>query len=156
MTAPRHTLCRTVPPRITSKLLVTHWISRTARACRRERKATECKGLWVVVVKIGGARVPTESQLHDAALRVFIRQRLEDGLLPLLLTKTIAVHWGAGGECAACGQTITDGQIEYQAFGPHYGVPLRLHWGCHVLWQLECVAQIRGSSASTRCAVGQG
>jgi len=38
---------------------------------------------------------------------------------------------------------ITTEQIEYDAFGPHYGAPLRLHWGCHVLWQLECVERAR-------------
>jgi hypothetical protein len=44
----------------------------------------------------------------------------------------------------ACGQKITAEQIEYTAFGPKYGAALRLHWGCHVLWQLECVKRTRG------------
>jgi hypothetical protein len=38
---------------------------------------------------------------------------------------------------------ITREQIEYHAFGPNYGAALRLHWGCHVLWQLECVERTR-------------
>lgn len=87
--------------------------------------------------------MPTESQLRDAALRTFIEQRMNEGRLPLILTKTISVAAGSGTECAACGQTITTGQIEYQAFGPKYGAALRLHWGCHVLWQLECVKRTR-------------
>ena len=87
--------------------------------------------------------MPTESQLQDPALRAFIRQRLEDGLLPLILTKTIAVGYGSGSKCLACDQPVTLEQIEYQAFGPRYGAALCLHWGCHVIWQLECLARIR-------------
>ena len=90
--------------------------------------------------------MPTESQLSDTALRTFIAQRLDEGRLPLVLTKTIGVGFGSGAECLACGQTITTEQIEYQAFGPKYGAALRLHWGCHVLWQLECVKRTRPHS----------
>ena len=87
--------------------------------------------------------MPTEFQLRDPALRAFIRHRIDEGRLPLILTKTISVGFGSGGECVACGKMITTEQIEYQAFGPHYGAALRLHWGCHVLWQLECVERTR-------------
>jgi hypothetical protein len=87
--------------------------------------------------------MPTESQLRDPALRALIAQRIDAGRLPLILTKTIAVGFGTGGQCDACGQVITTVQIEYDAFGPHYGAPLRLHWGCHVLWQLECIERAR-------------
>jgi hypothetical protein len=62
--------------------------------------------------------MPTESQLYDAALRVLVRRKLDDGRLPLDLTKTIAVSNGSGNICLACDQTITVEQIEYQAFGP--------------------------------------
>jgi hypothetical protein len=24
-----------------------------------------------------------------------------------------------------------------------YGMAIRLHWGCHVLWQLECIERMR-------------
>jgi hypothetical protein len=88
--------------------------------------------------------MPTESQLRDAALRASIGQRIDEGELPLVLTKTIGVGSGSGVECVACGQKITAEQIEYTAFGPKYGAALRLHWGCHVLWQLECVKRTRG------------
>ena len=87
--------------------------------------------------------MPTESQLRDAALRASIGQRIDEGRLPLILTKTIGVGFGSGIECIACGQVIETEQIEYQAFGPNYGAALRLHWGCHVLWQLECVRRKR-------------
>ncbi|MBV8144720.1 MAG: hypothetical protein JO184_06910 [Gammaproteobacteria bacterium] len=89
--------------------------------------------------------MPTESQLNDGALRAYIRRKIEDGLLPLTLSKTIAIGAGSGGDCPACDQPITVEQIEYQAFGPRYGAAVRLHWGCHVLWQLECVERLRRS-----------
>lgn len=87
--------------------------------------------------------MPTESQIRDAALRAFIRRRIESGRLPLTLTKTISVGFGAGAACLACDQPIESDQVEYHAFGPRYGVALRLHWGCHVLWQLECIDKMR-------------
>jgi hypothetical protein len=87
--------------------------------------------------------MPTESQLHDAALRSLVRRKLDDGRLPLDLTKTIAVGTGSGNICLACDQAITVEQVEYQAFGPKYGPALRLHWGCHVIWQLECIERMR-------------
>jgi len=87
--------------------------------------------------------MPTESQLRDASLRVFIRQRIDDGRLPVMLSRTISVRTGSGLECLACGQAITREQIEYHAFGIRYGTSVRVHWGCHVLWQLECVERSR-------------
>src|ERR1700748_2829070 len=78
-----------------------------------------------------GARMPTESQLRDPALRASIARKIDRGELPLIVTKTIGVGFGAGAECVACGQKVTAGQIEYTAFGPKYGAALRLHWGCH-------------------------
>lgn len=94
--------------------------------------------------------MPTESQLQDAALRAGISRRLDEGQLPLVLTKTISVGFGSGAECLACGQIISGEQIEYQAFGPRYGAALRLHWGCHVLWQLECVDRMRQQRGNTQ------
>ena len=87
--------------------------------------------------------MPTESQLRDAFLRVFIRRRIDDGRLPVMLSKTISVCFGSGLECLACGQPIKREQIEYHAFGIRYGTSVRVHWGCHVLWQLECVERSR-------------
>jgi len=87
--------------------------------------------------------MPTESQLRDASLRAFIRRRIDDGRLPAILSKTISVSFGSGLECLACGEPIRREQIEYHAFGIRYGTSVRVHWGCHVLWQLECVARSR-------------
>ena len=87
--------------------------------------------------------MPTESQLRDKFLRAFIRRRIDDGRLPVMLSKTISVSIGSGLECLACGQPIKREQIEYHAFGSRYGASVRVHWGCHVLWQLECVDRSR-------------
>jgi hypothetical protein len=87
--------------------------------------------------------MPIESQIRDAALRDFIRRRIEDGLLPLTLSKTISVGFGTGAACRACDQPIESEQVEYHSFGPRYGAALRLHWGCHILWQLECIDRMR-------------
>jgi hypothetical protein len=87
--------------------------------------------------------MPTEAQLRDRFLRALIRRRIDDGRLPAMLSKTISVSVGSGLECLACGQPITREQIEYHAFGARYGTSVRVHWGCHVLWQLECVERSR-------------
>jgi hypothetical protein len=87
--------------------------------------------------------MPTESQLRDVALRRLIRQRIDAGELPLMLSKTISVGFGSGLDCLGCRQPIEREHIEYHAFGVSYGTALRLHWGCHVLWQLECVERTR-------------
>jgi len=84
-----------------------------------------------------------ESQTDDSGLSVLIRQRIDDGLLPQILSKTISVGLGSGGKCVACDQAIASEQVEYQVFGPRYGKALRLHWGCHILWQLECIDRMR-------------
>ena len=60
-----------------------------------------------------------------------------------MLSKTISVSFGSGLTCLACGQTIEREEIEYHAFGSRYGTSVRVHWGCHVLWQLECVERSR-------------
>ena len=94
--------------------------------------------------------MPTESQLYDAALRVLVRRKLDDGRLPLDLTKNDCRKPWIGNICLACDQTITVEQVEYQAFGPRYGPALRLHWGCHVVWQLECIERMRKQWRSRR------
>ena len=87
--------------------------------------------------------MPTESQLRDAVLRALIRQRIDAGELPLMLSKTISIGFGSGLACLGCRQPIEREHLEYHAFGVSYGTAVRLHWGCHVLWQLECVERTR-------------
>ena len=81
-----------------------------------------------------------ESPLPDIALQMRVRERIEAGLLPVMLAKHIFAGYGEGNLCLACDQPITPKQIEYEVDqdfnGAHYR--LRLHLGCHVFWQLEC------------------
>jgi hypothetical protein len=88
----------------------------------------------------------TESQLRDTALRLRVRERIEDGRLPVMLPKAISAGYGAGNLCLACDQPITLTQIEYEVDHDVNGSPirLRLHLGCHVIWQIECHKLIWG------------
>jgi hypothetical protein len=88
--------------------------------------------------------MPTESQLRDTELRMRVRQRIEQGTLPVVLPNKIFAGYGTGHRCVACDEEITQTQVEYEvAESP--GRPLRFHLGCHVVWQLESgAATIRG------------
>jgi hypothetical protein len=83
--------------------------------------------------------MPTGSQLRDNALRARIRQLTDIGRLPVLLPDTIYASYGSGMKCHACDQPITQNQIEYDIANP----PLKLHLGCHTLWQMECSERTR-------------
>ena len=54
--------------------------------------------------------------------------------------------YGSGSKCDACDQPIERNQVEYEVEDAERGKTLRLHLGCHVLWQVECVQRIRASS----------
>ena len=82
--------------------------------------------------------MPIESQLRNGALRLLVRQLLENGRLPVILPKQIAAGYGSGRVCAACDEPITSTQVEYEVDECLNGGRLRFHMGCHVVWQLEC------------------
>jgi hypothetical protein len=82
--------------------------------------------------------MPTESQLQDTALRLRIRQRIEDARLPVMIPERILACYGSGHLCIACDQPIQSTEVEYDCQGRQ----LCFHLGCHVVWQLEC-AQAR-------------
>jgi hypothetical protein len=84
--------------------------------------------------------MPTESQLRNKALRARIGQLIDGGELPAIIAKTIHAGYGSGLQCHACGRSITREQLEYETLFPK---ALRLHLGCHVLWQIECVVRAR-------------
>ena len=65
-----------------------------------------------------------------------VRDKIEAGTLPLdRPTKLWAGH-GSGKPCASCEQPIPPSQVEYE---PQYdeSPPIRLHVGCHGLWEAE-------------------
>lgn len=91
--------------------------------------------------------MPTESQLQDTALRLHIRQRVESARLPCVMPKHIAAGYGSGHACVACDQPITDIQIEYEVQDDRDRSRLSFHFGCYVVWQLECARLARVSGA---------
>jgi len=93
--------------------------------------------------------MPTESQLHDTALRLHVRELIENGRLPVILPRQISAGYGSGCVCVACGQPITDTQVEYDIEDDRNARQLSFHLGCHVVWQLECArrAKLDASSA---------
>jgi len=86
------------------------------------------------------APMPTESQLRDAVLRTGVRRRIENGQLPSYVPNRIEAGYGCGDVCVACDQPISDTQIEYEVEDDRNGRPLSFHFGCYVVWQLECTA----------------
>lgn len=81
-----------------------------------------------------------ESQLRDTALRSRVRERIEDGRLPVMVPSRIDAGYGSGHACVACDQAITSTQVEYELADYRDGRPLYFHLGCHVVWQIECAA----------------
>ncbi len=90
----------------------------------------------------------TESQLRDKALRLQIRERIERGVLPVMVPQRIYGGYGSGDVCVACDQPIAPSQIDYEVDGPKPGMPLHFHFVCHVLWQLECARALGGGGQS--------
>ena len=86
--------------------------------------------------------MPTESQLLNKALRARISRLIDEGELPAIIAKTIHADYGSGLQCHACGRPITPEQLEYDIL---VSKALRLHLGCHVLWQFECVKRVQSA-----------
>lgn len=93
--------------------------------------------------------MPTESQLQDAGLRARIRQLVGSGELPCLVPKHIAAGYGSRHVCIACDGQITPTQVEYEVQSEADGSRLTFHFGCYVLWQLEC-ARTPGEGSARR------
>jgi hypothetical protein len=91
--------------------------------------------------------MPTEAQLRDAALRQRISKLLDDGLLPVMVSDTIIAGYGRGDRsCQGCGLTIESTQVEYEVKDARGEAPMHFHFGCHVLWQIECVNRLRAQA----------
>ena len=100
-----------------------------------------------IVVGVGSfteVTMPTEAQLLDAKLQEHIAQRISEGRLPVTLPEQseVAAH-GSGSKCDACDQPITSHQVEYDVEDLEHGTRLMLHFGCHLLWQIECVKRVQ-------------
>ena len=63
-----------------------------------------------------------------------IRDKLDDGLLPLALPEKIWGGCGHGGSCSACDRPIHRTQLEYRFLTQDSDKPLRFHFACLGLW----------------------
>jgi len=86
----------------------------------------------------------------ERALRRKIRQRLQEGALPLRKPTRTWGGPGAGLDCEACDQPITKDQLEYEVqFDPDPVEPVHMHLGCFAAWELERELIARASPPSS-------
>ena len=94
--------------------------------------------------------MPAASQLHDSELRLRIQKHIESGKLPCFIPRSrISAGYG-GNACVGCDQPIAKKHIEYEVRDDRAGRQLNFHFGCYVLWQIECT-----SAAHARDQVSQ-
>jgi hypothetical protein len=86
----------------------------------------------------------TECQLRDAELCARIHRLIDEGALPVFLADTIDAGYGSGLKCHGCDQPVIRSDIECVVVNTKDPTALfRLHLGCFVLWQIECVKRMR-------------
>jgi hypothetical protein len=78
---------------------------------------------------------PYERRIRER-VRGKIRAALDAGTLPLVRPPKMFAGYGTGGGCAACGDTIRLGQVEYE-LSYRDGRAFHLHLGCAGLWDAE-------------------
>jgi hypothetical protein len=72
----------------------------------------------------------------DESLARIVRDKVDEGVLPVESPVTLWAGLGNGERCTACGQQILGSQVEFE---PQYDERpgIRLHLGCHRLWEEE-------------------
>jgi len=75
--------------------------------------------------------------MEELTLRLRIRRLVESGEVPCDEPGKVWAGRGSGTHCAACGETITPLEIEFEA-ELSSGITLRLHRLCHEVWREEC------------------
>ena len=71
------------------------------------------------------------------SLADIVRAKVERGVLPLETPPKLWVGIGRGEVCTACEKPILPAQSEYEVEHGDGRAPIRLHIGCHGLWQAE-------------------
>jgi hypothetical protein len=79
--------------------------------------------------------VLASSPLDGPALRELIKQKLDDGTLPLTRPENLYAGPGSGARCTGCGEPIYPMQIEYEFDYEGERQTLRLHLECAGLWE---------------------
>jgi hypothetical protein len=77
--------------------------------------------------------------VEETAVRLRVRQLVQEGEVPCEEPGTTWAGRGSGTHCAGCGEPIGPGEIEFEADLPS-GRTLRLHRACHAIWREECAA----------------
>jgi hypothetical protein len=80
--------------------------------------------------------------MNRPSLRDVIRRKLDDGDLPTRPPSKMYAGHGSGATCAACGDPVQPGQVEYELNYPDERRVVRLHLSCAGLW--EAVRLTRG------------
>jgi len=65
-----------------------------------------------------------------------IRDRMDNGTLPVDRPEKMHVRFGQGNPCKGCDQPIIPAQVEYE-FGTADGRKIRFHLGCAGVWEAE-------------------
>ena len=84
-----------------------------------------------------GPRLPQEEILRR------VRQRIQEGRLPVALSSDITAGYGGAGDmCCVCDEEIISKHVEYEFTDSRDGAHLPFHLVCHTVWQLECIRRI--------------
>jgi hypothetical protein len=83
--------------------------------------------------------MPAGSTLSNEQLRTLARERLDDGHLPLAISRTLDAGYGSSESCVLCREPILALHTEYVIADPRTGKALLFHLRCHQAWQIECV-----------------
>ena len=93
--------------------------------------------------------MPYGPRLSEQDLCSRIQQRIEDGRLPVALSKSLTAGYGSGDTCSGCSEAIFADHVEYELTDPRDGGQLTFHLSCHVIWQLKCMRRIARQKLSS-------
>jgi hypothetical protein len=83
--------------------------------------------------------MPNAPALGDEELRARVRQRIEQGRLPVVVSTELWAGYGTGAPCSGCTEPIAPNNIEFEVQHLQGYAELVFHARCHVLWQAECI-----------------
>lgn len=88
--------------------------------------------------------MPGASVLSDDELLQRVKQRIDEGRLPVVLPSLISAGYGAGtAPCVVCDLEILSDQVIYEIDDPRdVDEMLPFHFACYVIWQRECAQRL--------------